>query len=210
MATGYTIAGGADLDTLFKARVSAAGADVNYRNASAVDLAQLFEPRGSTTARADVGYKNSAGTDLAQVFMDISASTFAGVFTAGNATGTVGWYDGTNTGSPYGAFVSGTQVVSPNNNVVGIDRNTGLGFVTVQLRQTLSSARPVDADTTWQKVDITGVFSDSAGATVTRTLTRASSGGALNSGSWGRSWTFGLSTLQLIAGNNYGFTFTHT
>jgi len=65
---------GADLDTLFMARVSAAGSNVNLKNAG-TDLVQIYEPRGSTTARANVNIK-SAGVDLAQIFRDIGAHTF--------------------------------------------------------------------------------------------------------------------------------------
>jgi hypothetical protein len=73
MATGYIAAAG-DLDVLFKARTSAAIANTNFLSNGGVDLAQRFEPRGSTTARADTGFV-SGSSDLSQLFMDIATFT---------------------------------------------------------------------------------------------------------------------------------------
>ena len=73
MATGFIAIGGSDLDALFKARTSTAGANTGFLSNGGVDLAQRFEPRGSTTARANTGFRNASAVDLAQLFMDITA-----------------------------------------------------------------------------------------------------------------------------------------
>jgi len=70
MTTGY-IAPAGDLDALFKARTSSAIADTGFKSNGGVDLAQRFEPRGSSTARANTNFKAGAN-DLSQLFMDIS------------------------------------------------------------------------------------------------------------------------------------------
>jgi hypothetical protein len=64
MASGFTCPAG-DLDALFKARVTAKRADVNYK-VSTVDISNRYETR-TTTARANVGFQ-SAGVDLAMLF----------------------------------------------------------------------------------------------------------------------------------------------
>ena len=84
MATGYIVSGRGDLDALFKARTSTAGANTGFKSNGDVDLAQRFEPRGSTTAIAATGFKVGA-TDLAQTFMDIAASV-GETITIGNAS----------------------------------------------------------------------------------------------------------------------------
>lgn len=77
MASGYNVSGRGDLDSLFKARSSAAGGVTGYQVAG-VDLNQRYEPRAGSTAIAAVGYTTS-GTDLAQLFMDIN-NLAAGVY----------------------------------------------------------------------------------------------------------------------------------
>lgn len=74
MATGYVVSGRGDLDVLFKARTSAAIADTGFKSNGGVDLAQRFEPRGSSTAIANTNYKAGAN-DLASLFMDIAAAS---------------------------------------------------------------------------------------------------------------------------------------
>lgn len=73
MTTGYVAPAG-DLDLLFKARTSAAIANTGFLSNGGVDLAQRFEPRGSTTAIANTNFKSGAN-DLAQLFMDIAAAS---------------------------------------------------------------------------------------------------------------------------------------
>jgi hypothetical protein len=72
MATGYIVSGRGDLDDLFRARSSAAIANTNFRSNGGVDLAQRFEPRGSTAAIANTNFRAGAN-DLAQLFMGINA-----------------------------------------------------------------------------------------------------------------------------------------
>jgi hypothetical protein len=74
MTTGYVVSGRGDLDVLFKARTSAAIADTGFKSNGGVDLAQRFEPRGSTTAIANTNFKAGAN-DLAALFMDIAAAS---------------------------------------------------------------------------------------------------------------------------------------
>lgn len=117
MTTGYVATAG-DLDALFKARTSAAIANTGYKSNGGVDLAQRFEPRGSTTARANTGFR-SGGTDLSQLFMDIAAA--ANVVNVNNLsvtafnTGSVGIasYQLTNAGSILATLGTNTpQVVA--------------------------------------------------------------------------------------------------
>lgn len=72
MATGYTVAGRGDLDTIFKARTGTAAAATGFLSNGGVDLAQRFEQRGATTAVADTGFRK-AGADLATIFQSLSA-----------------------------------------------------------------------------------------------------------------------------------------
>lgn len=73
MTTGYVVSGRGDLDTLFKARTSAAIANTNYKSNGGVDLAQRFEPRGAAAPIADTGFKAGAN-DLAALFMNLAAN----------------------------------------------------------------------------------------------------------------------------------------
>src|SRR5262245_17247987 len=74
-ATGFKIAGGADIDTLFAVRVSAPVAATGFKIAGGADINTLYEPRGSTTPRANTGYRIAGGTDLALVFKDIAVAS---------------------------------------------------------------------------------------------------------------------------------------
>lgn len=78
MATGFTVTGRGDLDAIFKARTSAAIANVAFRNASGTDLSQLFEPRAGTTPVANTGFRAGpahSNQDLALLFQSITAIT---------------------------------------------------------------------------------------------------------------------------------------
>lgn len=86
MPSGYTVTGRGDLDAIFKARTSAAGAATNLK-ASGVDLNQRYEVRGSTTPVANTGYQVS-GVDLAQKFMDSGAISNAITITDRTANAT--------------------------------------------------------------------------------------------------------------------------
>lgn len=98
MASGYTVSGRGDLDTLFMARAGAARGNVGYASAG-TDLAQRFEQLGASPPIANIGIL-SAGTDLASLFRsiagivtmtasaNISGSTATAVYTL-QATGDV-------------------------------------------------------------------------------------------------------------------------
>lgn len=116
MASGYTVSGRGDLDTIFATRVSAAGPATGFL-VGGTDLNQRYEPRGSTTPVSDTRYK-SAGTDLALLFKDKSAisntitlgSTLSVSIMAGAATAT---YSLTNAGAIlYSADRDGTVTTS--------------------------------------------------------------------------------------------------
>lgn len=211
MATGYIVSGRGDLDTLFKARTSTASADTGFKNSGGVDLAQLFEPRGVSTAIADTGFK-SAGTDLASVFMDIAAA--AGLMGIGAATlsTSVGFYDGYGGGTAYGFASGGTGFGGAGTistaRCYQVADSASIGAILIGLAGV--TAVPTDADTTWQSLAVVGVFTDSAGASVTRTLTRSARTTTTLNGPLGRIWQFPRSSLQLISGNAYALTFTHT
>jgi hypothetical protein len=72
MASGFTVSGRGDLDTLFLARVGAARANVGF-TVGGVDLANRYEPIGTASPIAATGFR-SGGTDLANLFRDINAS----------------------------------------------------------------------------------------------------------------------------------------
>jgi len=74
MTTGYVVSGRGDLDVIFKARTSAAAANVNFKSNGGVDLSQRFEPRGAAVAVSDTGFKSGAN-DLAQIFQNIAAAS---------------------------------------------------------------------------------------------------------------------------------------
>jgi len=68
MATGYTIAGGADIDTLFLAGTN--GGTTGYKKAGGADVGAQFNTYVSGTKRAATGYKNSSGTDFSDLFQN--------------------------------------------------------------------------------------------------------------------------------------------
>lgn len=209
MATGY-IATAGDLDVLFKARTSAAIANTNFKSNGGVDLAQRFEPRGSTTARANTNFMAGAN-DLASLFMDIAGGVIETTHTLVAGTNTpsqiFGFHDGS---GAIGAFGSCTP---------GGVGGFGIGTISYQVgsisQVTLFQAGvyPPNTDSTWQAMDATGVFANSSGATVTRTVTRAANTGTadtVNGGQNRRTWNFAATVLQFITGNTYTIKFRHT
>ena len=72
MASGYTVSGRGDLDSLFMARVNAARAAVGYQVGGS-DIANRYEPIGAGTPIAPTGFKTT-GTDLNLLFRNISES----------------------------------------------------------------------------------------------------------------------------------------
>ena len=69
---------------------------------------------------------------------------------------------------------------------------------------------PADDDGSFSTIQITGVFADSAGALVTRTLTRSARSSTSTSGTNWRQWQFdGALAAQFITGNAYTVTVNH-
>lgn len=68
---GVTYNGAVDLDDVFEPRGAAApAADVGFRSAAGADLSSLYYPRslGGSTLVVDMGFRNSAGTDLRHIY----------------------------------------------------------------------------------------------------------------------------------------------
>lgn len=133
MATGLVVSGRGDLDVLFKARTSAAIADTGFKSNGGVDLAQRFEPRGSTTAIANTNYKSGAN-DLASLFMDIAAAS--NTITISDR-GVVAFNTGSNGIAQYQLRSNGDLFLTSGNNTV-VD---GGDWITPQTNMSLYSAR---------------------------------------------------------------------
>lgn len=103
MATGFRLSNGLDLDQVFAARVSAAGASVGFRNSAGSDLSTVLEPGQLGVYASLTGYKNSAGVDFKSLFSTVAGapsnfsvspvrsvpSGTAGITTTVNADGSV-------------------------------------------------------------------------------------------------------------------------
>jgi hypothetical protein len=210
MATGYKISTGVDLDTLFKARTSAAAANVGYLNSVGTDLSQLFEPRGSTTARANVLYRNASAVDLSQIFMDINtAPTLLNLtLTAANSGSNTGY---TNSASGYTALgsMSGTPEWTISSVLYRLDQCTSNVSVANDLlvRVSNASSTPPDSDLCWTFIALTGSFA--TGGSGRKILLRSSryltnTGTTPNSRPM-RLWQFNQAGMEMIAGNAYTF-----
>lgn len=68
MPTGYKVAGGADLDTLFTA--GSGGAATGLKVAGGADLNTVFLPYATGAKRPATGYKVAGGADLADQFQN--------------------------------------------------------------------------------------------------------------------------------------------
>jgi hypothetical protein len=206
MPTGYVVSGRGDLDGLFKPRSSAAAANTNFRSNGGVDLAQRFEPRGATAAIAATGFKSGA-TDLAQIFMDVAASTSIYSMVAGFTSGQTGYLN--NTSIAIGTW-SPTRVWKAGINVEGLYYTDPLS-TSFRLYSPGSATPPGDDDSVFARVEVTGIFSDSGGAPVTRTLARTARS-TTATGTGGPSGTDGIRIWQwnplarFINGNSYTVT----
>jgi hypothetical protein len=211
MATGYVVSGRGDLDSLFKARVSTAIANTGFTSNGGVDLAQRFEPRAATTAITATNFKAGA-SDLASLFMDISAS---GGSTSLSMTAGV---DATFPRTGYDRVAGGSNIGTVSSNVydattiLAMRYRTSVGFFDL----TLSKVTPAvaDSDTIFQRIELTGVFSDSSGVSVTRTLLRsaaANTSTAVTGGNTARNWAFDTGAVPMfINGNTYTISIFHT
>lgn len=212
MATGYIVSGRGDLDALFMPRVSAAAADVGFKNSSGVDLSQLFEPRGATTAIANTNFINSAGTDLAQIFKDIAATPaiLTATLTAGTAGSNIGYR---NSASGYGAYgsMSATPEYTKNSVLYRVEEIRFDSSVANEMlvRISQASATPADADTTWTFVALSGTFSGGGGSG--RKVMTRSQAYVTNTGTTPgpvrpyRTWQINLAGMNMISGNSYTF-----
>lgn len=211
MTVGYRISGGTDLDLVFKARTSAAAANTGFRDSSAVDLANRFEPRGATVARANTGFRISGGTDFAQVFMDINTAPtlLTLTLTAGLSGSKVGYR---NAASGYAAIgsISGTPEWTINSQSYRLEEcnaNNGLAGDFL-MRVSHASTIPPDTDLSWTFVKLTGTFISGTG---TRTILR-SARYSTNTGTTPgpvrqqRNWQISTSpSAEMISGNAYTF-----
>lgn len=219
MATGYVVSGRGDLDDLFRARLTAAGSNVNFLSNGGVDLAQRFEPRDDTVAIANVNFRSGA-TDLAQIFMGIGVATDPVLVTrtlvagdTGSPAFNIGW---ANTAVGYTGY-TGSSMSAPsppswtkggNTFTLQEIRRTGATPDYSLWRVTNPSATPANADSTWQFMRLTGVFANSGGATVARTMYRSTIGvsvtGTTPTGAIPmRNWQIGGAIWTLINGNSY-------
>ena len=219
MTVGYRIADGTDLDAVFKARTSAAAAATGFRDSSAVDLNSRYEPRGSSTARANTNFRISGGTDLAQVFMDINTVTDPVLITRTMVPGNLGspsfnitWR---NTASGYAAVPGSSMSAAPEWVKGGqtyrldeINYDQSAGDFTI-MRISHATVQPPNNNNVWSFCSLTGVFNNSSGASVKRTVNRATivtyNDYTSPNGRPGSSWQFGSTPWRLIAGNSYTF-----
>lgn len=205
MTVGYRIAGGTDLDSVFVARTSAAAAATGFKDSTATDLNNRYEPRGSATPIANTGYRIAGGTDLSQVFKGIGAVTPSShTLTAGS------WFQATPGITHIGFGIAAVVVtgssafgsISPNtygsNTIVGIWwSDDDVQHVVIQAAST-----PPDTDATWKTMDIVGTFQGGS-STQTLTLTRNAS---FSSTGTRRTWQFNSPGLAIADGNIYTVT----
>jgi len=70
MPTGYKVAGGADLDTVFMS--GSGGVVTGYKVAGGADLSAVFHPYTQGAQAAATGYKIAGGADLSTRFQNIN------------------------------------------------------------------------------------------------------------------------------------------
>lgn len=219
MTVGYRIAAGTDLDAVFKARTSAAAAATGFKDSAGVDLSNRYEPRGSTLARADVGYRIASGVDLAQIFKDINTSSVPG--TTNNMLAKQSSPGDEVAGPEYGfsegfiaPYLTGSTMTPAAIGAWTIStikyRSASAGTLFVTLR---GASTPPDTNATWNTLYITGIFSDSGGVSVTRTFLRSARSSYLTFtqagiylSAW---WRFdGGTQPKFIPNNTYAIAFT--
>lgn len=87
MPTGYKVAGGADLDSLFMP--GSGGVATGYKVAGGADLASVFQPYTLGAQVAATGYKIAGGADLSAQFQNINVPLQPlAASKSGDATGT--------------------------------------------------------------------------------------------------------------------------
>ena len=204
MTVGYRIAGGTDLDAVFAARVSAAVANVGFRDASGVDLSQRYEGRGGSAPISNTGFL-SGSTDLAMIFLAIVAGS-THTMVAGISSPYTGYGDGTTYVNIPGDSMSPVTMPNGWNISALLVGPTGPRFVL-----THGSTTPPNADTTWSTLAVTGKFSDDPTNTVTRIATRSTSTysfGTAGSTKWS-DWQTSAS-FSFVSGNTYTCVINHS
>jgi hypothetical protein len=169
MTTGY-IAPAGDLDLLFKARTSTAIANTGFLSNGGVDLAQRFEPRGSVPPIANTGFRNSAGTDLALLFRNIAGATSTGNLSTAFNSGRTGYSDGNvESGIVIGSWTGTMPPSCTASNLLAFGSSNN----TMALKNTFAQSWCANVDSVWASLEITGIFSDSGGVSVTRSVLRS-------------------------------------
>lgn len=74
MPTGYKVAGGADLDSMFMA--GSGGTATGYKVAGGADLSSVFQPYTQGAQVAATGYKIAGGADFSTRFQNINVPLF--------------------------------------------------------------------------------------------------------------------------------------
>jgi hypothetical protein len=206
MTTGYIVTGRGDLDTIFKARTSAAITDTGFRRGASTDLSQLFEPRAGTPQVANTGFVSGThSADLAQLFMDINALFGDRTLGAVQSGTSVGYAASEYTATFYGSLSDRNLPTSR------VGRLTTLNGTEVRMSLLADGAAPANDDTVWISVQIRGVFTDSAGATVIRSLNRTSAGttgtGNVGGSLFERFWIFPIASANFLNGESYRLLF---
>jgi hypothetical protein len=208
MATGYVVTGRGDLDGLFLPRTSAAIANTGFLSNGGVDLAQRFEPRGASTAIPNTGFRAGA-TDLAQLFKNIADAAIPTALNMTAGSFTEGGTGRTNTGYALSGLITGTSGIgSVSASTIGSNTLAGLFWTDDDdLKIALNNAggAPADVDTSWQRVDVTGVFQGS-GSSTTRSVTRSARTSTSISGTR-RIWVFNPGVMAFANGQVYAVTF---
>ena len=204
MTVGYRIAAGTDLDAVFAARVSAAVANVGFKDASGVDLSQRYEGRGGSAPISNTGFL-SGSTDLAMIFLAIVAGS-----THTMLARTSGSLTGYSDGIAYADIPSDDFVPATMPNGWGVSAlligPPGPRFV---LRH--ATTTPPNADTTWSTLAITGKFTSDPANNQTFIATRNTStysfgtNGSVHFADWQIS-----SSGTYIAGNTYTCVINHS
>lgn len=205
MTVGYRIAAGTDLDAVFAARVSAAVANVGFKDSSGVDLSQRYEGRGGSAPISNTGFKDSSGTDFAMIYLAIVAGS-----THTMLAKTSGVFTGYSDGTTYVDIPADSMspVTTPNgwNISALLVGSTGPHFVLSH-----GTTTPPNADTTWSTLAVTGNFSDDPTHVNTRIATRSTStysNGTTGATKWS-DWGISAST-SFIAGNTYTCVINHS
>jgi len=210
MTVNYRIAGGTDLDSVFKARTSAAAANVGFRDNTGTDLSQRYEPRGSTTARANTNYRTTGNVDLSQIFMDINTAPIQLNETLGAAnSGTLTGYR--NSASGYGAIgsLTGTAEWTIGGVTYRLEQCTSSTTLSgdILIRVSNATVTPPNTDACFTFIRLTGDFvgANDTPKTFLRSANYVTNTGTTPNGRPMRLWQINVAGSEMANGNNYGF-----